>query len=97
MDYVNFLKQFIRSERSGGWDLHLNTHPGIYKCFKEKVYLMVKCSDQFWAGLRTDLIIKQVMMRSINPRGDITRGGGMSDSVRHVWAGSMHRLAGIHS
>ena len=75
MDYVNVLKQFIRAERSGDWDLHLyvlermlnlfaatghlnyakcarihlqqmrntnDTHPWIYKCFKEKGYHMVR-------------------------------------------------------
>ena len=36
------------------------------------------------------------MMRSLKTRGGITRGGGMSDSVRVVWIGSMYRCAGIH-
>ena len=53
-------------------------------------------SDRFWAGLWADLIIEQVMMRSLKTRGGITRGGGMSDSVRLVWVGSMHRRVGIH-
>ena len=61
-----------------------DTKPWIYKCFKEKGYHTVRCSDQFWANLWTDLIIEQVMMHSLKKRGSITRGGGMSDSVKLV-------------
>ena len=72
------------------------SHPLVYKCFMEKGYHCVRRSDRYWAGLWTDLIIEQVMMRSLKTRGGITRGGGMTDSVRLVWVGSMHRRAGIH-
>ena len=35
-------------------------------------------------------------MRSLKTRGGITRGGGMTDSVRLVWVGRMHRRVGIY-
>ena len=39
----------------------------------------------FWAGLSTYLIIEQASMRSINTRGGLTRGKGMTDNQRLVW------------
>ena len=35
----------------------------------------------FWS----DLIIEQVMMRSIKSRGGLTRGRGFTESTRHQW------------
>ena len=35
-------------------------------------------------------------MRSLKSCGVITRGKGITESVRHLWIGSMHRCAGIH-
>lgn len=37
------------------------------------------------------------MMRSIKARGGLTRGRGMTDSVRLVWVHSMHRCATVHN
>ena len=129
MAYVDILKQFVRAERCGDWELHLNAvekmlnlfaatghlnyaksarlylqemrelkekHPFVYQCFKEKGFHTVRRSDKFWAGLWTDLTIEQVLMRSIKSRGGITRGRGISESVRLVWLGSMHRRASVH-
>ena len=44
----------------------------------------------------TDLIIEQVMMRSLKTSGGITRGRGITESVRQLWIGSMHRTASVH-
>ena len=71
-------------------------YPFVYQCFKEKGYHTVRRSDKYWAGLWTDLTIEQVLMRSTKSRGGITRGRGISESVRLVWLGSMHRRAGVH-
>jgi len=38
--------------------------------------------DRFWAGLSTDLVIEQVMMRSIKDKGGLMHGRGMSESVQ---------------
>ena len=50
-----------------------NTHPWIYKSFKEKDYHTVQLSDWYWAGLWADLIIEQVMIHSLKRTGGITR------------------------
>ena len=71
-------------------------HPFVYKCFKEKGYHTVRRSDKYWAGLWTDLTIEQVLMRSIKSRGGLTRGRGITESVRAIWLGSMHRRSAVH-
>ena len=63
---------------------------------EKKGYHTVRRSDWYCAGLWTDLIIEQVMMRFLKTRGEIMRGGGMTDSIRLVWVGNMHRRVGIH-
>ena len=37
------------------------------------------------AGLSTDLLIEQVLMRSVKTTGGLTRGRGMSESQRSSW------------
>ena len=71
-------------------------HPWLYQCFNEKGYHVVRRSDRYWGGLWSDLIIEQVLMRSIKSRGGLSRGRGMSDSVIAIWCLSMHRLAAVH-
>ena len=71
-------------------------HPWLHQCFINEGFHTVRRSNRFWAGLWTDLVIEQVMMRSIKSRGGLTRGRGLTDSVRHQWIYSMHKCAGIH-
>jgi len=71
-------------------------HPWLYCCFTEQGFHTVRRTDKYWAGLWTDLVIEQVMMRSIKSRGGLTRGRGVTDSVRLQWICSMHKCAGIH-
>ena len=35
-------------------------------------------SDRYWAGFSTDLVIEQVLMRSIKTTGGLTRGRGIN-------------------
>ena len=72
-------------------------YPWVYQSFAEHGYHTVRRSDRYWAGLWTDLIIEQVMMRSIKSRGGLTRGRGMTETVRLVWIHSMHRCGDIHN
>ena len=72
-------------------------HPWLYHCFIEQGFHTVRRSSRYWAGLWTDLTIEQVMMRSIKSRGGLTRGRGMTESVRLQWICSMHKCAGIHN
>ena len=42
-------------------------------------------SDWLWAGLPSDLVIEQVLMRSLKTNGGLTRGRGMEDTQRFRW------------
>ena len=42
----------------------------------------VRRSDRYWSGLSFDLVIEQVLMRSIKSVGGLTREIGMSESQR---------------
>ena len=54
-------------------------------------------SDRFWSGLSSDLVIEQVLMRSVNTIGGITRGRGMDESQRASWLLSMPACAEINA
>ena len=105
MTMVDLLRNFIKAERTGCWQLHLQTlsemlpyfaaaghnlyaksahiylqtmgrlkdeHPIIYDFFNDG-YHVVRRSDRFWAGLSSDLVIEQVLMRSVKATGGINR------------------------
>ena len=57
---------------------------------------VVRRSDRFWAGLSPDLIIEQVLMRSIKTHDGLTRGKGMTENQRLVWVLSMPVCASIN-
>ena len=48
------------------------THPDAHRKFMEG-YHVARRSDRFWAGLSPDLIIEQVLMRSITTHGGLAR------------------------
>jgi hypothetical protein len=54
-------------------------------------------SNKFWAGLSTDLTIEQSMMKALKGRGGLTRGRGVTESVRTTWVSTVHKSAAIHS
>ena len=58
-----------------------STHPWLHRKFVEG-YHTVQGSERSWAGLWTDIVIEQVLMRSLKSRGGLTRGRGMTESVR---------------
>ena len=41
--------------------------------------------DRFWAGLSKDLVIEQVLMRSLKTAGGMTHGKRMAELQRTVW------------
>ena len=112
--YISLMKDFIYAERTGNWDLHLQTvklmlnlfaaagrincaksarlylqsmyelpekYPCLHQCFQEHGYHTIRRSNTFWGGLWSDLIIEQVLMRSMKSRGGLSRGRGMSENV----------------
>jgi len=73
------------------------THSWVYENFAAKGFHIVRRSDRFWAGLWTDLIIEQVMMRAVKILRGLTRGIGVSENVRVMWINSMHWFASVHN
>ena len=72
-----------------------NTHPNIYKNFQNGLHC-ARRSNRFWAGLSTDLMIEQVLMRSVKTSGGLTRGKGLSETQRLVWLMSMPACAEVN-
>ena len=71
------------------------THPDVYKAFKDG-YHVARRSDREWAGLSTDLMIEQVLMRSVKTSGGLTRGRGMTETQRLLWVMSMSACAEVN-
>ena len=46
---------------------------------------MIRRSNQFWAGLSSDLVIEQTLMRSLKSSGGLTHGSGMTEEMRALW------------
>ena len=57
------------------------TNSNVYEKFLAG-YHVVQRTDRHWAGLSTDLVIEQSLMRSIKSEGALTRGRGISESQR---------------
>ena len=73
-----------------------HTNPWLHKKLSTGGHHFIRRTDKFWAGLWPDLVIEQVLMRSIKNRGGLTRGRGMTPSVRMLWIRSMHICGEIH-
>ena len=56
---------------------------------------VVRRSDRYWAGLSTDLVIEQVLMRSVKTSGGLTRGRGMTEVQRLTWILGMPSYAEV--
>ena len=76
-------------------ELHL-THPDVYQRFMAGHH-SIRRRDRYWAGLSTDLVIEQVLMRSIKTNGGLTRGTGMGENERLVWLLSMSACAEVNA
>ena len=73
-----------------------STHHWLHAMFTEKKLHIIRRFDKFWAGLSTDLVIEQTMMRAIKGRGGVTHGHGIDENVRLTWVHSMHQCASVH-
>ena len=67
-------------------------HPDVYRKF-EAGFNVVRRSNRMWAGLSTDLVIEQVLMRCVKTSGGLTRGRGMTERQRLTWLLSMPACA----
>ena len=63
-------------------------HPEVYQHFQDGLHV-IRRSDRYWANLPSDLVIEQVLMRSLKTNGGLTRGRGMTEQQRLVWSLSM--------
>ncbi|VDI45288.1 Hypothetical predicted protein [Mytilus galloprovincialis] len=122
MDMIDILRRFIKAERTGNWELHLQTVKDMLPYLaasghnlyvkSSRVYLqqmenlkttpsrshhVIRRSDKFWAGLSADLVIEQVLMRSLKTTGGMTRGRGMSEGQRAQWILSMPDCAEMNN
>ena len=73
-----------------------DSHPDVFNAFMHG-YHVLRQSDRYWAGLSTDLVTEQVLMRSVKSAGGLTRGRGMGDSQRTQWLLSMPACADMNS
>ena len=72
-----------------------STHPWLHQKFVEE-YHTVRRTERQWARLWTDIVIEQVQITSLKSRGGLTRGRGMTESVRQQWLYSTQACAAIH-
>ena len=117
MSMIDILRKFIRAERTGNWELHLQSiqamlpymaasghnsytksgmlylqqmlniptqHPDVQQHFSEGLHV-IRRSNRLWAGLSSDLVIEQVLMRSLKTSGGLTRGRGMTENQCLLW------------
>ena len=81
------------------------TSPDVHHQFRSGKFV-IRRTDRFWAGLSTDLVIEQVLMRTLKSTGGLTRGRGMEETQRTRWLlavpacasvnESMQNLTGTH-
>ncbi|EDO33944.1 predicted protein [Nematostella vectensis] len=128
MRMIDILQKSIKAERTGNWDLHLQSvldmlpyfaasghklyeksayiylqkmreleakHPSVYESFQEGFHV-ARRGNRHWAGLSTDLMIEQVLMRSVKTSGGLTRGKGLTETQRLVWLMSMPACAEVN-
>ena len=50
---------------------------------------VVRRSDRLWTALSTDLVIKQVLMRTLKASEGLTGGRGITEQQRIIWLLSM--------
>ena len=73
-----------------------DTHPDIAALF-EKGFHVIRRTDNYWAGISSDLAIEQVLMRGIKTTGGLTRGRGMNECQRALWILSMPDCAAVNN
>eukprot|EP00112_Aurelia_sp_Birch-Aquarium-sp1_P015562 Seg3462.1 transcript_id=Seg3462.1/GoldUCD/mRNA.D3Y31 product="hypothetical protein" protein_id=Seg3462.1/GoldUCD/D3Y31 len=70
--------------------------PDIYEKFTAGFHV-IRRSDRYWAGLSSDLVIEQALMRSVKSTDGLTRGTGMGKAQRVSWLLSMPACTKINS
>ncbi|KAL2082773.1 hypothetical protein ACEWY4_022591 [Coilia grayii] len=60
------------------------TNSDVFTKFQNGLHV-VRRSNQTWAGLSSDLVIEQTLMKSLKTMGGLTHGSGMSEEQRPLW------------
>ena len=78
---------YLKSARLYLQNMHAlkDDNPEVHQKFQSGFHV-IRRSSQYWAGLGSDLVIEQTLMRSLKSQGGLTRGSGMSEHQRTVWA-----------
>ena len=58
-------------------------NPVVFQKFMDELHV-IRCTNQHWAGLGSDLVIEQTLMRSLKSTGGLIRGSGMTEHQRDV-------------
>ena len=61
-----------------------NNHPELYDMFMNGFHVIQR-SDRYWAGVSSDMLIEQTLMRSLKTSGGLTQGRGMDEIQRLIW------------
>lgn len=72
-----------------------NEKPCLYQQFIDGKH-RVRHSSRYGFGLWSDLVIEQILMRSLNSSEGLTRSRGFEDNVRHLWVKSISYTAAVH-
>ena len=68
----------------------------VHEYFVSLGYHAVQCTDKFWSGLWSDLIIEQAPMRAVKSVGGLIGGRGFTQGTRDQWALTAHQYASLH-
>ena len=70
-------------------------HPTVYHHFTQGLHVVGR-SNRLWAGLPTDLVIEQALMRTLKMTGGLTRGRGMTEQQCLTWLMAMPACAEVN-
>ena len=73
------------------------SHPQVHEKLAQQGVHVIRRSERYWAGLWPDLIIEQVLMKSLKSRGGLTHGTGLTESVITLLVNSQHVSSLIYS
>lgn len=78
--------------------LQSQMNPREFELFAQQGYFTMRRSDAFWAGVWSDMIIEQTLMRSMKSSGGMTRGRGITDSTLAKWLkATLHSFSGCNT
>ncbi|KAF0737722.1 Uncharacterized protein FWK35_00023698 [Aphis craccivora] len=97
------IKDFIRSERLGNWQGHLNADmlklqknidQQAFKKFNNG-FFTIRRNNKFNCGNWSDMVIEQSLMKSMKTEGGVSRGRSTQESVLIKWIYRMYALNSV--